>query len=322
MLFSGPVKKQKKDCVSLQVHKPKQYYIKNESSLLYCPLYIFRKRVCLFTFLKNRRNEGSVSIEVLISMFTFMMIVLFLGSYMVIINTEMSMQQNLENTVRNASKNMFYLKSADEISEYDKNLSDIKNQLKDKFNQDDYDIEEVVKDGYLITRLIGDIGISNLTNEKYICDIRGLNVTKNEMANGEIYFAINYKIKQPLVNRYITMTQGCYVKDWTGSDITESGKKVYITKNGEVYHRTKECSHLIINISKITVEQAIEGFNGRKYSRCSNCTSKGMNVGDYVFVTGDGDRYHADLKCNSITRRVIEIDISQVGDKRPCSGCY
>ena len=40
-----------------------------------------------------------------------------------------------------------------------------------------------------------------------------------------------------------------------------------------------------------------------------------------VFITKEGKKYHTDINCRGLTRRVITLDISQVETKKACSKC-
>ena len=40
-----------------------------------------------------------------------------------------------------------------------------------------------------------------------------------------------------------------------------------------------------------------------------------------VFITKEGKKYHTDINCRGLTRRVITLDISQVETKNACSKC-
>ncbi len=101
---------------------------------------------------------------------------------------------------------------------------------------------------------------------------------------------------------------------------------VYVTETGQVYHRSRECSHLNISVrsvrgSGLGGERSVDGS---KYYRCPYCC-KGFSSSDVgsmeLFVTDYGDRYHTRLDCPGLKRTIRLIPISQVGGRRPCSRC-
>lgn len=67
--------------------------------------------------------------------------------------------------------------------------------------------------------------------------------------------------------------------------------------------------------------ETIRNDSGKKYKRCEICIRKQLSGGMGVFITEDGTKYHTDLQCRGLKRNIISIDITQIGDKRPCSEC-
>lgn len=96
---------------------------------------------------------------------------------------------------------------------------------------------------------------------------------------------------------------------------------VYITETGEVYHRSRECSHIRLSIYEISAEEldTYRNTSGGKYSSCEHC--HGSLTGGALYVTKDGDRYHSSLSCSGLKRTVIAVPISEVGNRCPCSRC-
>ncbi len=94
---------------------------------------------------------------------------------------------------------------------------------------------------------------------------------------------------------------------------------VYVAENGNVYHLSRSCTHLDFKIRPADSKNIDNERNngGGKYKRCEKC---GGGSGT-VFITDEGDRYHASLSCSGLKRTVYEIPLSQVGDKRLCSRC-
>ncbi|MBP5773649.1 MAG: hypothetical protein J6W35_06220 [Eubacterium sp.] len=170
--------------------------------------------------------------------------------------------------------------------------------------------------GYISARIFGDIN----NNGKLI---NTLNPVQSKMDGGMVDVVLSYNVKIPFTTYHWTVTQRAKSKDWTGIDMVEPGEIVYVTKHGVVYHRSKECKHLIIHINEVTLAQAdmMRNDSGHKYKRCSYCIRQKMSSLSNVFITPDGDCYHNSLDCLGLTRNVIEIDIKDVGDKGPCSSC-
>ncbi len=96
---------------------------------------------------------------------------------------------------------------------------------------------------------------------------------------------------------------------------------VYITKNGTVYHESKNCTYLHMSISAVNESEVSKERNkdGGKYRQCSDCAD--CNHTGLVFVTDYGDCYHYSVNCPNIYRDIIEIKRSEVGNRKPCSKC-
>lgn len=96
---------------------------------------------------------------------------------------------------------------------------------------------------------------------------------------------------------------------------------VYITPNSEVYHLSRECSHIRLNISEISSEAVKNSRNsdGSKYKSCEHCHSR-LTDG-HIYITPDGDKFHNSLGCSGLKRNVIAIPISEINGRRCCSRC-
>ena len=130
-----------------------------------------------------------------------------------------------------------------------------------------------------------------------------------------VYYA---KINIPLLGTY-TMPESVEIKQKAflgyGSDgnIDDDEVYVYITPNEEVYHLSRECSHLARSIRKKTVGS----HSG--YLPCSFCV-KSDEKGE-VYVTESGEAYHQNPKCLGLKRTVTRVRKSSVSGLPACSRC-
>ncbi|BBF44547.1 hypothetical protein lbkm_3260 [Lachnospiraceae bacterium KM106-2] len=116
--------------------------------------------------------------------------------------------------------------------------------------------------------------------------------------------------------------------DETGGSKEEEKKDddyyVYITPTGTVYHKSKNCTHLKLNIRKITGEEIKGARNqgGAKYYPCEKCLSGVHSLeGGYFYIAKQGNKYHSSLTCPGLKRTIKAVKISQVGNRGPCSKC-
>ena len=61
--------------------------------------------------------------------------------------------------------------------------------------------------------------------------------------------------------------------------------------------------------------------SGAKYYPCEKCFKK-TTLGEVVYITNTGTRYHNNINCSELKRTVHEVRLSDVKDtKRPCNKC-
>lgn len=89
---------------------------------------------------------------------------------------------------------------------------------------------------------------------------------------------------------------------------------VYITPNEEVYHDSRDCSYLRMNISQVKIQSAKDGG----YGPCEYCGDETYSA---VYITDEGGKYHTSRHCTGLKRTVIRVEKSQVIDRPPCHRC-
>ncbi len=298
MPFSKPEINRLKNCVSLQVIRrrrarydssPSDKYTEKRKQTISLEDKPKWKRAFLFT------SKASVTIEAAITITIFLIITISLSSFLVMVYGQLSIEEKINNISMETSKAKYFANYDKEEGEKYKTMAEV---------------------GYISARVFADIKNSGKL-------INTLNPIQSKMDGGMVDVVLSYNVKIPFTAYHWEVTQRAKTKDWTGKDLVEPGEIVYITKYGTVYHRSKECKHLIININEVTLAQANMRRNesGHKYKKCSYCVKQNMSSLSNVFITSDGDRYHNSLDCLGLTRNVIEVDIKDVGDKGPCSSC-
>lgn len=124
-----------------------------------------------------------------------------------------------------------------------------------------------------------------------------------------------------MVNRY-------YAHIWTGYEIPQNPEEalkkldvVYMTENGEVYHENRNCTHLKLSIREVTRPEAESAKNqwGTSYSPCEKCKPEPLDWN--LYITDEGDRYHASAECPGLKRTVFSVPRSRVTGYRACSRC-
>lgn len=156
----------------------------------------------------------------------------------------------------------------------------------------------------------------------------GLQFWYSEIDEEYVDLIVSYRVSLPYsfgFDSSFPIVQRCRMRAWSGSTGKQSDEEemVYITKNGEVYHRTPDCSHIklqVRSVGLIELEQ-VRNNAGGIYKSCEKCARDGA-AGGCVYITADGDKYHNSLSCSGLKRSVSVYPKTQVQDKRACSRCY
>ena len=132
---------------------------------------------------------------------------------------------------------------------------------------------------------------------------------------------VAYQVKLPgwiLKDQMLAVTECSRSRRWTGMSgagkNSGSGEWVYITPEGSVYHRNRDCTHLKLSIQSVTVETA------KNYRPCELCV-EGNAVTPFVYITKEGKCYHTKLNCSGLKRTIYMIPLMQAEERSPCSRC-
>ncbi len=119
-----------------------------------------------------------------------------------------------------------------------------------------------------------------------------------------------------LFHRWIGYENGLNGREWEEDEVY-----VYITEDSEVYHRSRNCTHIRLAIREVTGSSVgdLKNVYGEHYKSCRHCHAKPTDA--HIYITTDGDCYHNSLSCSGLSRCVRAIPLSQVGNRRPCSRC-
>ena len=308
-------------CASLQVQKRKFYNLSGKRVFLFAS-----HNVNNSCNIKSSNNlKGSLTIEAALVMSVFLYASFAMIHFILMFNWQVSMQMNINNIAKDTAKKMYYL----EIANNDKNGEETRKSINSKFKeyenknadadndeigQDDnkFGQENVIGVAYLYGKLVKEIGVKNSAQK-----LVDLSKSKVDMNDGLVDIIAISKDNQ------IQIVQRARMKAWTGRDLTQQLNLVYMTDGGTVYHTNIDCTYLSLNIEKtsyLEMTQRRTG-SGSKYKACSICVNKKIADSQVVFITKEGKKYHTDINCRGLTRRVITLDISQVETKNACSKC-
>lgn len=308
---------------SLQVLRLKQYLL-NKITL---------KRVFSFT-----STKGSISVEAALATSLFIFSVVAIMGILVVIDLQQGIAIAMENTAREIAQTIYYTDAIKDLTDGIAETENVEEKINNLFNESSLSEvdKEKVKKGineaafvtYVYGKFILKVNAENI-NQSYISGgMYGLDFSKSTYNHetGEISIVLKYQIKVPFISHKIWKINDykrVYVKAWNGKNLAKDYKMVYITKNGSVYHTSKNCPHLDLNISKCNYGQLDSKRNkaGSKYDACELCKLTDYSDTAHVYVTDYGTAFHSSLSCGGIARSIIQIDEESVGDKRICKDC-
>ena len=173
------------------------------------------------------------------------------------------------------------------------------------------------------------LGKEYLDNSPLALGSNGINFLEPDIIteSGDVDVTITYQVRpkgQLLPFAYGRLSNRFYGKVWNGYDISsgsESGQVAYVTRYGEVWHITRECSYLDLSVQTALARELGNYRNqwGKSYVKCSFCATGAMP--EQVYITQEGDCFHYKEGCLGLTRHVEIISWEEREKYRPCSRC-
>ena len=160
--------------------------------------------------------------------------------------------------------------------------------------------------------------------------LRGLSVSFEEREDGKIEGQVSYvytcqvpllqEIRIPVKQCFSFMPYvGEFAKDKFSNQEEQATDVVYVTVSGTVFHESKSCSYLSVEVSAVDKETMESRRNayGSKYKECSKCKGKAAEV---VYISVGGTAYHTTAACASL-KRVVEEKKREEVSLPACSRC-
>lgn len=177
--------------------------------------------------------------------------------------------------------------------------------------------------------LQGTLGQEYLDTSPLTYGRAGMNFLESDIIDeeDEVNLTLTYQVSprgQLLPFGYVRLSNRFYGRAWTGYDVVAEEKETqvaYVTKYGEVWHTTKECSHLKLTIQMVNAVGLSNTRNkwGQSYGKCSFCAKGAMP--ERLYITEEGDCYHYAEGCPGLTRHVEIITWESREKYRACNRC-
>ena len=274
--------------------------------------------------LKKRFLNGSLSIEAAVSVPVFMLFCIALISFLILMGLQMDIQTAMEETARSVGKKAYVLErissGSGDTSEMDQETMSL---VSAGINP------TVIK----IWMLSTDSLRSRLDRSRILGGSGGLYTYESsyDSSEGILDIVVHYDYSVPWLPKYfgtLRMVQRMRSHVWTGESLTKEqdssggdGHTVYVTESGSVYHLSADCGYLDLTVHAVSFSDLSYARNhsGAKYHRCEECAKNGNY--STVYITDYGTCWHSSLSCSGLKRTILEKDISETGDMRPCSKC-
>lgn len=181
---------------------------------------------------------------------------------------------------------------------------------------------------YLRDRVTDYVGEEYLDNSPLVRGSTGLQFWESEMSeNDRLDIKLTYSTG-PLLSlvgfRGFRMANRYSVHLWNGYEIPEHGEEtelVYMAENGRVYHKDRECTHLLLSIRRVPRDGLEIERNqwGSKYVPCEKCTAG--QCPESLYVTMEGQCFHYREDCPGLKRTVRTLTSEEAKGYPYCSRC-
>jgi len=158
-------------------------------------------------------------------------------------------------------------------------------------------------------------------------DYSGTDISNHEL----LILNVKYESRLPFDSLNLfhrEASNGIVVHTWIGFENGLDGlnsnyyeEYVYVTEYGTVYHRDRNCSHIMLSVRETRYNRINELRNsgGHKYYPCEQCRPDSKSA--HIYITEDGDRFHGSLNCSGLKRTIYTKKLSEIGNMRECSKC-
>lgn len=123
------------------------------------------------------------------------------------------------------------------------------------------------------------------------------------------------------------MAQKAVVRAWVGYTgerfwMDASEQLVYITPEGSVCHRSRDCTYLRLSVRSMSAGELKTARNnsGGKYTPCEYCV-KNAKAAAVVYITDYGNSYHNNRGCQGLKRTVMAVPWPEAKERPLCSRC-
>lgn len=197
----------------------------------------------------------------------------------------------------------------------------------DDGEEDDRDRLETVAVSYIYVKnqIRNQLGEEYLEQSPLEYGIDSLQFLESSTENDICEIVVTYGISpftEILGFRKFRMANRYYGHLWNGYRIpgaADSEEYVYVTEDSEVYHVSRECTHLRLSVRRVEATELPGG-----YQPCEKCMGQKKEDSvpeDGYYICDEGECYHRRRDCPGLKRTVYCIPRKDADRYRECSRC-
>ena len=179
---------------------------------------------------------------------------------------------------------------------------------------------------YVKNRIVNQLGEEYLKQSPLEQGADSLQFLESKTMGDTYEILVTYRIS-PLAEvlgfRGFRMANRYYGHFWNGYEIPgteETAEYVYVTEDSEVYHISRECTHLALSVHPVKREEVPGGY--RPCEKCMDGKEDSLVSGNRTYyICAEGESYHSRRDCPGLKRTVYCITIEEAEGYRECSRC-
>lgn len=246
------------------------------------------------------KNKGYITVESSIVVPLFLFFMLSLSGIFMVLMAEAHIHQSLG-----------------EASGYTAQYSYLEKKLLENQNAD---IENIVNLAVLAKQFKTYIGDDTYVEKIIVNGKNGIFLTvTSDKENKKIFIAkakYYIKMKVPVLG-VLQMPFSSEIKQKAFLGYSKEEKSdiyVYVTPKQSVYHTSRSCTHLSLDIQKRSSTQK------GNYEPCRFCGKAGNDEGS-IYIARTGNVYHYRKTCSGLKRTITRVKLEDVVGLSPCSRC-
>ena len=259
--------------------------------------------------LRKKIHQGVATVEACIVVPLFLFFLLAMANIYFLILAEAHIHQSLSEAAVYTAKYCYL----------EQTIRDRVSEQKEELNVEDT-LSVIVNSVVLKQQFIKCLGEDEIVEKVISGGKKGIVLYTETMGQSDNCFIAKakYRVRMivPVFGEFaISLCNQVKQKAFVGYRSTEKmDSYVYITPNQQVYHLTRGCTHLSLDVSAKNSKDAFS------YQACCYCGKSNYDKG-MMYITRTSNIYHFNRDCSGLKRTIYRIKKSEVGGLLACQRC-